>query len=228
MDDNKKTEPESPVALALKAELAKLLSVPLTLKQMHKIRRVADAGAKTLMALTGTENLRHRRFMGEVGEEDEGSVINPVYGGTFGQSNGESYGVTMIREIISAASAAFNGQKTPPSDPVQLVQAIAVAREKGLTDIEDSLRSQLHTGPQTLSLEAQAAPAPVRPELMLSTEGKGVEVIGRLSGEDPPWRGQAGGLDGRCICGEEVCDGHCGCNPVALKQPNGSTEETAS
>jgi hypothetical protein len=141
--------------------------------------------------------------MGEIGEVDmeEPSVINPVYGGTFGQSSGESYGVTVIRELMSAAATAFNGQKTLPSDPVQLVQAIAVAREKGLTDIEDSLRSQLHTGPaQTLSLEAQPAPAPVRPELMLSTEGKGVEVIGRLSGEDPP----------------------------ALKQPNGSTEETAS
>ena len=148
-------ESESPMAMALKAELLSLLAAPLTLKQMHKIRRFADAGAKTLMALTGTEHLGRRRFMGEIDEEEPGVPSNPVYG-TFGQSNGESYGVTMIREIISAA-AAFSGQKALQTDPVQLVQALAVAREKGLTDVEDSLRKQLHPGPaQTLS----------RPELL--------------------------------------------------------------
>ena len=69
-------------------------------------------------------------------------------------SSEETYGAALGRELVAVAA------KKTPADPVALVNAIAVAREKGLDDIAERLEKEL--------LGVSASPA--APELAAAAE----------------------------------------------------------
>lgn len=66
-------------------------------------------------------------------------------------SSDETYGAALGRELVAVA-----GKKTP-SDPVALVNAIAVARERGLTDVAERLEKELPGAPSRLETVANKA-----------------------------------------------------------------------
>lgn len=51
----------------------------------------------------------------------------------------ENYGAVVLRELLSLKAAS--SERTP--SPAETITAIALAREKGLTDIADKLEVQL-------------------------------------------------------------------------------------
>lgn len=141
-------EAEHPVAKALREELTSLLKGPLTVKLLNRINRLTEAGCSTLEALDAAGPRRRRRMgMGIYnavgGYETEDGGVEPSYEGI--ATNGETYGATVARELVSAATQFMHSQtaRTNEPDPVKMVQAIAAAREAGLADVEQGLRDKL-------------------------------------------------------------------------------------
>jgi hypothetical protein len=146
--------PEHPIAKALREELQLALQQSLTLKGMIRLRRLVEAGFKTLAALENAPRLRGGNFVGAVGydlplpEEDE----QPTYFGSNPAMNGETYGASVVRELVAAASQYLTKKD---EDPVKLVQAIAAAKQAGLTDLEQILRARLGIGPDPKPLTSE-------------------------------------------------------------------------
>lgn len=183
--DEKQVEEKSPVAEALRAEILKLAKDgdtkkggALTSEILMRILRVAKTGRSLLMSLDASpKNLANMvkrpraGFLsspGGIGDEDleddasEGQTYATV--SPFATAPPmENFGMTAIREIIAAAKN-FNGNG---SSPLKLVEALAVAREKGMGDVAKELEVQLGLGKAKPALPAPA-PAPV-------TEPVGVE-----------------------------------------------------
>jgi len=98
------------------------------------------------------------------GTMNVGPIANPVY------SPPEQFGAQAIRQLVALLPDILAARQR---DPVQLVEAIAVAREKGLTDLADKLQRQLliampdaeapheHHEQHEEGIPADAAPPPV-------------------------------------------------------------------
>ncbi len=138
-------EKEHPVATALRQELLTLMQQPLTPKLLSRIARLANAAHSTLDALLAAGPQRRR-----VG----GVLYNPAFAAGYEDgegsgnyegvaTNGETYGATVARELVSAATQFMHSQAAGTNDPVKTVQAIAAARDAGLTDLEQFLRARL-------------------------------------------------------------------------------------
>lgn len=149
----------NPLMEALRVEIVKLATEgdgkegkALTVDVLARIMRVAKTGRDLMVALSvSPENLagmvkRPNLFSslsgdGEVDSDGVGNSqmsVGPL-GFPFAPSSmGENFGVTVIREIIAAARN-LNGTNSP----ARLVEAIAVAKEHGLTDIATDLEKQL-------------------------------------------------------------------------------------
>lgn len=149
-----------PVAEALRAELLKLAQEgdskhkgALTAEVLMRIVRVAKTGHDLLVSLNiGASGLaglvrrpRSPGLFSTVGGSqefaDDGlSDPQPMGSMPFAYSPpSENFGMTAIRELVAVAKN-FNGGG---NSPAKLVEAIAVAREKGLTDVAKELESQL-------------------------------------------------------------------------------------
>ncbi len=151
-----------PLQEALRSEILKLASEgdpkskELTPEILLRIMRVAKTGRDLLTALTvNPKNLaalvkRPRSPFGIPayggddnlddlgGDEGDGTLPIPYASAPAA----ENFGMVAIREIISAAKN-LNGNG--PS-PVKLVEALAIAREKGLQDVAKDLEKQLGVG----------------------------------------------------------------------------------
>ncbi len=146
---------ESPLALGYRAELQKLLQAPLTAKRLAKIASLTESVARAVRQVEGKTEARRRAFgtalnpvnpvyMGNTNANEEANEEEePVDGqGLSFATNSETYGATIVRELIAAASRHLSGgQKT--EDPVKIVQAIIQARQAGLFDLETELRLKL-------------------------------------------------------------------------------------
>ena len=149
-----------PLAEALRAELLKLVTDgdpkaqgSLTSDVLMRVMRVAKTGRELLVSLNASPSslaamLRRPRgggfisMGGEPPEEDGlGDVQNANFSPFAGAPLGENFGMTAIRELVAAAKN-LNGS----TSPAKLVEAIAVAKEKGLPDVVRELESQLGIG----------------------------------------------------------------------------------
>lgn len=108
----------------------------MTLKSLSKARRLMDAAYKALTALDSRVQGNGRRLLGAIEYEDGAEVNTGVY--TAGV-NSETYGATVLRELIASAGTLF----APKEDPVALVKALAEARNVGLPEVELELRRKL-------------------------------------------------------------------------------------
>lgn len=163
-------KPASPLPEAIRSELLALARQgdaekegAMTSGVLARIERVAKTGRHLLSAIeaspssvgamvrspkSGFMQMGAAPSQSDLSEEDEGSASTYI---PFASSPpAENFGMTAIREIISAARN-MNGQNSP----ARLVEALALAREKGLDDVARDIEAQLgfkSPGP------AQAAP----------------------------------------------------------------------
>jgi hypothetical protein len=144
---------KAPLAEALRAEILRLASDgALTADVLLRIMRVAKTGRDLLVSLEASPSnlagmLRRPRspyalpVVGESMEDDDGGIsIGSVYSPA---PQTENFGMTAIRELVATAKN-LNG----PS-PSKLVEALAIAREKGLDDVARELEKQLGVGSET-------------------------------------------------------------------------------
>ncbi len=170
-----KPDEKQPVAEALRAEILRLAKDgddkkdgALTEEVLQRIMRVAKTGREVLVSLNASpSNLAAMAKR----PKNTGGFFSPVYGeegDELGESMGgqvtpfatspgsENFGMAAIRELVAAAKN-FNGNG---SSPLKLVEALAVAREKGMDDVAKELEAQLGLAKAKPALTAPA-PAPV-------------------------------------------------------------------
>jgi hypothetical protein len=165
-----------PLAEALRAEILKLategdpkLGGALTPDVLARVVRVAKTGRDLLVSLSVSPSnlagmLKHPNspYLSAIGQNDSNDSVD---GSSFGAGMAyapalpvENFGMTAMRELISAAKS-LNGS----TSPVKLVEALALAREKGLTDVARDLEAQLGIGKPTPAL-----PPPAKSETIIS------------------------------------------------------------
>jgi hypothetical protein len=175
---------KQPVAEALRSELLKLAKDgdqkkegALTPEVLMRIMRVAKTGRDVLVSLDASPS----NLAGMVRRPNGPAWYSPVaaYGDDMGDESsdgatgggmlatpfspsppGENFGMTAIRELISAAKN-LNGNGTSPA---KLVEALAIAREKGLHDVAKDLESQLGMKKESPPMPATPVPEPVGAE----------------------------------------------------------------
>jgi hypothetical protein len=162
-----------PLAEALRSEILKLTTEgdqknngALTADVLARVVRVAKTGRDLILSLSmNPSNLAGMikppsSFFGigqggDLGDVSlEGSV--PNYQAFSPSSPSENFGMVAMREIISA-------MKNINGSPAKLVEALAIAREKGLIDVAKDLEAQLGVGKPVSAL-----PSTVKPETLIS------------------------------------------------------------
>jgi len=169
---------EKNLSEALRAEILKLATEgdpekekALTAGVLGRILRVAKTGRDLLVALEASPSSLMQmarpgngQYLGGnpfgVGQDGDASeqgfaMTGPIPFASPPLPN-ENFGTVAIREFISAAKALQGGQG---SSPAKLVEAIAVARQEGLADVERELRAKLGVAqePEPVSSEKEGA-----------------------------------------------------------------------
>lgn len=162
------------VSEALRSEILKLATdgdskkdKALTAEVLMRIMRVAKTGRDLLMSLdlspSNLANMLRRprsQFpslgppLSGIGDDFEDDTIGPPYASSLPyvpSSPNENFGMTALREII-AATKNMNG-----SSPSKLVEALALAKEKGLDDVALELEKQLGVGKEKPKTDASKA-----------------------------------------------------------------------
>jgi len=126
---NQDTKPTL-LADALRAEIQAILnSGPFTMLVARRVQEVAEAAAHVLRASDGVEQaigtIKHDQI------SDAASIAHSL--------TAETFGARLIQEIM----ATLPKLNAPKASPKALVEAIAVAREHGLTDLEADLSAKL-------------------------------------------------------------------------------------
>lgn len=147
---------ESPgISEALRAEITKLVKEgdpekagALTAIVLLRIMRVAKTGHELLVSLEASpSNLaalvkRPLPWIGIPPNNEQVEAIPVLDQVAYAPSSPqENFGMIALREIVAMAKN-WNGSNSP----AKLVEALAIAREKGLTDVADELESQLGMG----------------------------------------------------------------------------------
>ena len=168
-----------PMAEAIRAEILKIATEgdqkaegALTSDVLLRIARVAKTGRDLLATLVESpKNLaslvkRPASPFGYIGALPSGDLddlgdsqmmASPVFATA---PASENFGMTAMREIIAAAKN-FNGNGTSPA---RLVEAIAIAKEKGLDDVARELEEQLGIKKKAATAVPVAAPAASEPQ----------------------------------------------------------------
>ncbi len=146
----------------------------LTPDVLQRIMRVAKTGRDLMVSLSASP----ANLSGMVRRPRLGPMAIPAYGDNLDDDLGdgnvslggvssyapalpaENFGMTAIRELISAAKN-LNGNG---SSPVKLVEALAIAREKGLDDVAHKLEEELGVRKAQPPTPAVAVPASVGDE----------------------------------------------------------------
>ena len=160
---------------ALRSEILKLVNdgdsekgKALTSTVLLRIMRVAQTGRQVLVSLEASPSnlsgmVRKKRrfpvyqgsFDGEVGDTDdtsEGDAL-PAFANPLAPASAtENFGMTAIREVIAAMKGMNGG-----TSPSKLVEALAIAREKGLDDVARDLEVQLGMNKATPAIPAADA-----------------------------------------------------------------------
>lgn len=176
MSDEKE---KSPVQDALRSELARLVSEgdektkELTPEVLLRIMRVAKTGRDLITSLSANPKdlaslVKKPRGFGPGLYGGLAGLDEDLDDGVGGSSMpmpfasaapAENFGMTVIRELMAAAKT-FNGNG--PS-LTQLVEALAVAREKGLDDVAKELETQLGMATAKPAVPVPAVPIPAVP-----------------------------------------------------------------
>ncbi len=103
---------------------------------LQMVQRFADHARQLLATLDPRINMVTPGCDVEFGYQMGMGIPNPVM--TMSSSN-ETYGASLSRELIAAVGKMHD----KPRDPVELVNAIGVARDKGLNTLADKLEAEL-------------------------------------------------------------------------------------
>jgi hypothetical protein len=157
-------EKSSPLSEALRTQIIEIVSKGddkrggiLTSEVLAKVVRVAKTGRDLLVSLDSSNlaNLVQRPNQNQIGFPLYGPAVpsldadmgDSMMGSGIGMASSpyapaapvENFGMTAIREIVAMAKN-LNGNG---SSPLKLVEALAIAREKGLDDVARELEDQL-------------------------------------------------------------------------------------
>lgn len=113
---------------AIRIELKKLVEMPDLDVHLGEIARVAHQADDLLVCLKSPE---------AVMQGEHAITAMPSVGLAVGPNNPETYGATMLRQLVEA----FSNKKKDSAD--DLVEAIATARREGMTDIAAELEQKL-------------------------------------------------------------------------------------
>ena len=162
---------KEPLAEALRAQIIKLAtdgekeSGALSADILLRIMRVAKTGRELLVSLAATpSNLssmiaRPQSPFAPVGlsdSESDGMAGNSYMTSAMPFASApmpENFGMTVIRELMSAAKN-LNGSNSP----AKLVEALAIAKEKGLHDVAEELERQLGVKKELVVVERAEEP----------------------------------------------------------------------
>lgn len=145
---------EEPWATAVRAKLRELCEKPLTPGSARRVSDFAKLAAELAGVVKGAPPMGQKRGGGiySVGSagmpvynyDDELMPITPINVGgaqswTGMSSNAETYGATVLRELIAVAAKIGR----PRSRPADLVRAIVEAKKGGLDDLAAKLEAEL-------------------------------------------------------------------------------------
>lgn len=143
----KRTAADDALFEASKLKMKELLDKPLTQRSLFEIEKVAKL-LRSLLATTGAPEFAPVRGYGLVGSYDGG--IDAGFGDSgmtvlAPSSPPENFGANLIREAMAflGEQKKENRKRDKSRDLVMKVEAVAAARERGLTKIADKLEKEI-------------------------------------------------------------------------------------
>ncbi len=154
------TPKPDPLLEAFRIELATLCDAPLDAKGIHKILTTAQAAQQVLL-LRNPRSVRRcgnnfvgpsigpygTTFYGAMDPMDDGETSAPMPNPIAPFQNTETFGATMVREIVSAL-------RPPEQSTADLVRALADARKLGMDDVAEKLFASLQSRVDPKKVEA--------------------------------------------------------------------------
>jgi hypothetical protein len=116
---------------AIRIELKKLVEMPDLDVHLGEIARVAHQADDLLVCLKSPE---------AVMQGEHAITAMPGVGLALGPNNPETYGATMLRQLVEAFSAKKQANNESPE---AITEALAVARREGMTDVAAELEKKL-------------------------------------------------------------------------------------
>lgn len=159
---------ENPIISEIHKEMQEALKAPLTPAVCQKVTNLATLAKRAFGLLGGSTAIEAAVDMDADGEVPTLDIGRTPLVANYG--NNESFGQSMIRQLVSVLSELGERRNATPAiaspweAPSELVRAIHVARQEGLTDIADELSARLraqtapvNAGPATSSDHATFA-----------------------------------------------------------------------
>lgn len=163
-DTEPKTEAERALRDALQGRLREIIAQPLTSRTLVELEQTARHARALLIVSRRLENGFGAQMLGGGGFET-GEIMGDTTNyleALAPSAPAETFGSAAIREIVGALGKLGDKKETS----VDLVAAVAVAREKGLTDLANKLEERL------LKVAEEEAKLPIVPESDLPPVGE--------------------------------------------------------
>jgi hypothetical protein len=145
------SEEDKALAESLRVKLTALVSQPMTSRTLLMLEQTARIARELICIGKDAKSLNRKTpyYAGSypmLDEIDSGEPLAPA-------PKAETFGATLIREFVAAKNTA------PPMTPMEMIGAIALAKEKGLTEIAVKLEEKLLSTPESIKEESKALPA---------------------------------------------------------------------
>lgn len=145
------TEEDKAVSEALRIKLTALVAQPMTSRTLLMLEQTARIARELICVGKDAKSLNRKSsyYGGGYTMADEidypGEALAPA-------PKAETFGATLIREFVAAKNTA------PPMTPMEMIGAIALAKEKGLNDIAVKLEEKLLSTPEPVKEEPKTEP----------------------------------------------------------------------
>jgi len=145
------SEEDKAVSEALRIKITALVALPMTSRTLLMLEQTARIARELICVGKDAKSLDRK---------------TPYYGGNYSMlesdypgeplapsSKAETFGAQLVREFVAAKNTA------PPMTPMEMIGAIALAKEKGLTEIALKLEEKLLAVPEPVKEEPKTLPA---------------------------------------------------------------------
>lgn len=161
---DKSTKKNEQLAEALRQKLREIIDQPISFRSLLELEETARLGRELLIVGKDPEALRGKRLRsGNVSYVSSNSLAAVSMDGDDDgslaySSPAETFGATVIREIVGVASALMGSRNEPT--PLEIVTAAALAQEKGMTELAQKLTAKLVGGQAVSALTVVPEKAP--------------------------------------------------------------------
>jgi hypothetical protein len=151
--DQIETEEDQAVTAALRAKLTAIVALPLTSRSLLMLEQTSRLARELICVGKDAKSLNRKMpyYNGgySLAEEEmnyPGEPLAPA-------PKAETFGAQLVREMVAMKNSA------PPMTTMEMIGAIALAKEKGLIDIATRLEEKLLTSTDPVKEEPKALPA---------------------------------------------------------------------